>query len=79
MNNQINSVDLKDYGSAIWLIVITSTTVGYGDIYPHTIGGQCVAIITAFWGTFLVSLLVLVVANVFDLSSSEKKSIAFIK
>lgn len=79
MNDQIKSVDLKDYGSAIWLIVITSTTVGYGDIYPHTVGGQFVIILTAFWGTFLVSLLVLVVANVFDLSSNEQKAIAFIK
>jgi len=61
------------------LIIITSTTVGYGDIYPHTIGGQIVCIITAFWGTFIVSLLVLVVANIFELSANEKKAIKFIK
>lgn len=79
INSAINSVDLKDYGSAIWLIIITSTTVGYGDIYPHTIGGQVIITLTAFWGTFLVSLLVLVVANIFDLSSDEQKAIAFIK
>jgi len=79
MNQEINSVDLKDYGSAIWLIIITSTTVGYGDIYPHTVGGQIVCVITAFWGTFIVSLLVLVVANIFELSDEEKKAIAFIK
>lgn len=79
MNNSVNSVDLRDFGSAIWLIIITSTTVGYGDIYPHTIGGQFVCVITAFWGTFIVSLLVLVVANVFELSDDEKKAIAFIK
>lgn len=79
MNNDVNSVDLKDFGSAIWLIIITSTTVGYGDIYPHTIGGQCVCVITAFWGTFIVSLLVLVVANVFELSDDEKTAIKDIK
>lgn len=79
INNAINSVDLKDYGSAIWLTIITSTTVGYGDIYPHTVGGQCIIVLTAFWGTFLVSLLVLVVANVFDLSGDEQKAIAYIR
>jgi len=79
INQNINSVDLKDYASAIWLIIITSTTVGYGDIYPHTSGGRIICVITAFWGTFLVSLLVLVVANVFDLSGDERQAIAFIK
>lgn len=79
MNNKINSVDMRDYGSAIWLIIITSTTVGYGDIYPHTVGGQICCVITAFWGTFIVSLLVLVVANIFELSDDEKKAIAFIR
>lgn len=79
INNDVNSVDMKDYPSAIWLIIITSTTVGYGDIYPHTIGGQITCVITAFWGTFIVSLLVLVVANIFELSDDEKKAIKFIK
>ena len=31
--------NLKDFGSAIWLTCITMTTVGYGDIFPHTSGG----------------------------------------
>ena len=61
-NSQVGTNDLHDFGSAIWLIVITSTTVGYGDIYPHTIGGQFTCIIAAFWGTFIVSLLVLIIS-----------------
>jgi voltage-gated potassium channel Kch len=32
-------IDITDFGSAIWLTVITITTVGYGDIWPHTAGG----------------------------------------
>lgn len=67
----IDTMDMRDYGSAIWLVVITSTTVGYGDIYPHTIGGQITCVITAFWGTFIISLLVLVISRVFKLEECE--------
>jgi len=37
--NHTGMLDLKNYGSAIYLTVITMTTVGYGDLYPHTSGG----------------------------------------
>jgi voltage-gated potassium channel Kch len=54
--------NLTDYGSSIWLTVITMTTVGYGDIYPHTVFGQITAIFIALWGTFVISLLIMVTA-----------------
>ena len=52
---------LGSYTSAVWLVIITGTTVGYGDIYPITIYGKATAICIALWGTFMVSMMVLVV------------------
>jgi hypothetical protein len=40
-------------------------TVGYGDIAPVTLFGRLVAIAAAIWGTFLISLLILSVGNIF--------------
>jgi voltage-gated potassium channel Kch len=60
-NDKINSNNLSDYGSSIWLTTITITTVGYGDIYPQTVGGYFAACTIALWGAFVVSLLIMVV------------------
>ena len=70
---------MQDFLSAVWLTIITLTTVGYGDMFPRTIGGKCTAIMTALWGTFVVSLTVLVVTNIFELKENEKKAVKYIK
>ena len=75
MNYQVKQDSLEDFESAVWLIIITITTVGYGDIFPQTRGGRIICILTAFWGTFIVSLMVLVVTSIFDLKLEEKKAI----
>jgi len=79
LKHDVNSVSMKDYGTAIWLTVITFTTVGYGDFYPHTLFGQITCIIIAIWGTFVTSLLIMVVTNLFAFSSQEQKAVYFIK
>ena len=61
--------------NAIWCIVITMTTVGYGDFYPGTDFGRGIVIFTAFWGTFLISLLILIAADVFELTMNEQKAL----
>jgi len=75
----IHSSDLTDFCSALWLTVITMTTVGYGDIYPQTAGGQVTGIIIALWGAFVISLLIMVTADVFAFNPKEKQAVLYIK
>lgn len=42
--------------SGIWWSVSTLLTVGYGDIYPVTIGGKMMAIVIAFLGVGMVAI-----------------------
>lgn len=53
------------YFNCLYLIIITLSTVGYGDLSPDTYPGKFVIIFTALWGAFMISLLLLTVSNVF--------------
>ena len=49
---------------AMWWSVVTVTTVGYGDMYPVTVGGRLVAAVTMFAGLCLFAVLFNVVGKV---------------
>jgi len=36
---------IRDFSDALWYSIVTLTTVGYGDMYPHTSGGKLVGAI----------------------------------
>lgn len=46
----------KNAFSGIWWSMSTLLTVGYGDIYPITVPGKCMAIIIAFLGVGVVAI-----------------------
>lgn len=54
------------------MVVVTLTTVGYGDFVPITSLGKIVTICTAFWGGFIISLLIVSVNDIFNLSVPQR-------
>ena len=70
---------LDSYFSSFWLVVITITTVGYGDITPKTVEGKMVALVSALTGAFLLSIFVLAVTSVFQLNEVQSKAMRHIK
>eukprot|EP00347_Sterkiella_histriomuscorum_P010523 403375958 len=60
--------------TSMWNILITMTTVGYGDVYAMSHTGRFIAVIAAFWGIFLLSLFILSLMNMLNLDSSEQKA-----
>ena len=64
------SIVLSD---AVWLIFITASSVGYGDIYPENHVGRVVAVIGALFGIVAMALLVAMVTESLKLSKQETR------
>ena len=63
--NDTQVLNFDNYLNCMWCIVITMTTVGYGDYCPMTLLGRILIIIIATWGIFIVSIMVVVISNTF--------------
>lgn len=46
------------------------TTVGYGDLYPKTPFGRAIDVVLVIWGTFIVSLMVVVLTNTLNMDQA---------
>jgi hypothetical protein len=53
------------------MVIITMTTVGYGDFFPKTFPAKIVGIFCMFYGVYLVSLFVITLLNVFEMDISN--------
>jgi hypothetical protein len=60
--------------TAMWYMIITMTTIGYGDYAAESHMGRFMAIIIAFWGVFYVSLFVVALNNMLLFSTPQIKA-----
>lgn len=61
---------------AIWWSVITLTTIGYGEIYPVTVGGQMLTMMLALVGLGIVTIpTCIITASLTEVKNDEKKEL----
>jgi len=69
-----DSLELDSYWNSLWLTVVTMTTVGYGDLYPKTIGGRLIGMIVCIWGIFITSFFTVTLTNFLTFTPSQNKA-----
>jgi len=66
--------DVSDYYNSVWLMMVTMTTVGYGDYYPRTTPGRAITFFACIFGVIVVSLMTIILMNFTDMNNSESRS-----
>ena len=59
-------------GDALWWGIVTLTTVGYGDIVPHTSAGRFAGIVIMFTGIGVLGVLAGSLASLFNLEQASE-------
>lgn len=68
------NASIDTFGTALWWAIVTSTTVGYGDVSPVTPGGQGVAVVLMLVGIALLSVVTANIASLFVENDLEEEN-----
>lgn len=66
--------DVDSYDDALWYVIVTITTVGYGDISPESVGGRMADAIIMIAGVFFMSLLTASLASIMVEKESKEEA-----
>ena len=71
--------NFNNLGDYYWYVVITMTTVGYGDIYPDTTVSRIIGCGCDIAGSVVVALIINFFNEKISLKSEEKKTLQFLQ
>jgi len=78
-NGDKPSFDFTYLANSFWLIIITMTTVGFGEGYPETHLGRTIGVISCIIGMLLVSLMVVSLTVASEFTAEESKAFYILK
>uniref|UniRef100_A0A7S3KH51 Potassium channel domain-containing protein n=1 Tax=Euplotes crassus TaxID=5936 RepID=A0A7S3KH51_EUPCR len=62
------------YATSIWNIIVTMSTVGYGDVFPKTIFGRILGSFICIWGVVVESMMVVTLSEGLELTIPQRNS-----
>lgn len=64
---ETGEVSMESFWSAMWLTIVTATTIGYGAVYACTPFGRLTTIFIIFFGAVITALLIAVMSESFEI------------
>lgn len=62
--------DFEQFYSGLYCAVITMATVGFGDVVPVSHVGRFIIMLTAIWGAFIFTLVIVAFSMFFNLNQT---------
>ena len=63
--------NINDFTTALWYIVVSLTSTGYGDIIPGSFSGKLIGMITMIGGILIFSALTAVISSIYVPDSTD--------
>lgn len=68
----LHLLDINNMENSIWLSLITMLTIGYGDLYPKSIFGRIISILSIVWGGVVLSIVFSTMRDSLSFTPQEK-------
>ncbi len=78
-NSSLTDQSLVEWFDSIWYVIVTMTTIGYGDIVAKTLVSRFIVIILVIWGNFWSSIFLSSMYPFIALKTQELKAYNLIK
>jgi voltage-gated potassium channel len=79
VQDQVDHRDFSSFWEGVWWASATVTTVGYGDVVPHSVIGRVVGIALMLVGIGFLAVLTATIASVFVKSDRQDESSAILE
>ena len=67
---EVTGQPLDYFATALWNVIVTMCTIGYGDVFPKSYGGRVLGMVMAIWGIILQSLMIATISSVLNFDES---------
>jgi len=69
------AANITSYGQAFWVLIMASSTIGFGDFYPTTIGGYVIVTIMFYVGVGMMGYIgALIASKIMGFSDTNVKN-----